>query len=209
MNGDNSSTPGQLALFLTRFPILSSIFIKLESFRLIDFIKMDVELLVPQLSSLMKLKCLSIGNYQRLMPFNIKPEDLFNENVVLPISLRSLAFPYQITDRWMETFNTTESLIERMHIHFIHMDFLFSFLQKFPHLRRLTAVLGGNEDIHSLNSMNFHRLRSLNVNLMHTVSRLDITIALFDEEYSCRFHSIVLRISFEMFHNFIHYLLKH
>lgn len=178
MNGDNSSTPGQLALFLTRFPILSSIFIKLESFRLIDFIKTDVELVVPQLSSLMKLKCLSIGNDQRLMPFNIKPEDLFNENVGLPISLRRLAFPYEINNQWMETFNTTESFIEQMHIHFIDMNFVFSFLQKYRHLKRLTAVLGGNEEMFNLssNSMNFHRLRSLNVNIIHTVSRLEIMI---------------------------------
>lgn len=172
LNGNNSSTPGQLVLFLSRFPSLSTIFIKLESFRLIDFTKNDVDYLLDELPTLIHLKCLSIGNYQRLMPFNINIESLFNENVDLPLSLRCLSFPYQITERWMETIGTIESFVQQIHVPFIQMDFLFLFLQKFPHLKRLTTVLGGIEDINLVlvnSSIEFHQLRSLNVNIMYTV----------------------------------------
>ena len=177
LSGDNSSTPGQFALFLSRFPSLSTIFTKLESFRLIDFTKVNVQLLLHQLPTLSHLKCLSIGNYQRLMPFNLKTEELFDEAVALPISLRSLAFPYQITNRWMETSDVAELFVEQMHIHLIHMDILSSFLQKFPYLKRLTAVLGSIEDVPlmmdniSPNVIKLHQLRSLNVNIIYTVSQ--------------------------------------
>lgn len=176
LNGNNSSTPGQLALFLARFPSLSNIFTKLETLRLNDFTKMDIQLVLPQLPTLKHLKCLSIGNYQRLMPSNLKTEELFDKAVVLPISLHSLSFPYEITNRWMETSGVAESFVQQMHIHLIHMDFLSSFLQKFPHLKCLTAVLGGIEEIHLLmaNPLSYatklHALRSLNVNIMHTAS---------------------------------------
>ena len=177
LSGDNSSTPGQLALFLSRFPSLSTIFTKLETLRLIDFTKVNVQLLLPQLPTLSHLKCLSIGNDQRLTSFNLNIAELFDEAVALPICLRSLAFPYQITNKWMKTYGSTKSFVEQMHIQWIHMDLLSSYLQKFPHLKRLTAVVGGIKEIHLLtanslsNATKFHALRSLNVNILHTVSR--------------------------------------
>jgi hypothetical protein len=174
--GDNSSTPGQVALFLSRFAFLATTFIRLESLKLLDFVKTDVQLLIPQLSMLNHLKCLSVGDYTRLMPFNVNTEELFNENVMLPITLRRLAFPYEICNQWIETCDITKSFVEQMHVHFIHMDSLSLFLQRFPHLKRLTAVLGSVDnnnppiDNMSQSTVTFHTLRYLNINIMETVS---------------------------------------
>ncbi|CAF3138393.1 unnamed protein product [Rotaria sp. Silwood2] len=121
--GDNSSIPGQLALFLTLFNSLANVFTKLESFKLIDYTKSD--------------------EYKRLMPFAINRIELFNENVILPISLHSLAFPYEVSNGWIQILNITISFIEQLHVHLIHMNVLSSFLQRFPYLKRLTAVITG------------------------------------------------------------------
>jgi hypothetical protein len=178
--GDNSSTPGQLALFLSRFAFLATIFIKLESLKLIDFTKMDVQLLVPQFPSLTHLKCLSVGEYKRLMPFNIDTNELFNEDVILPISLRSVAFPYEISNAWIQTSSTTKSFVEQMHAHAIHINSLSIFLQKFPVLKRLTAVLVDDNN-HNLQMENIlqstvivHALQCLNVNITQQVSTYHI-----------------------------------
>jgi hypothetical protein len=174
--GDNSSTPGQLALFLSRFTFLATTFIRLESLKLIDFVKTDVQLLIAHLPMLNHLKCLSVGDYTRLMPVNINTEELFNENVMLPITLRLLAFPYEISNQWIETCDITKSLVEQMHVHCIHMDSLSLFLQRFPHLKRLTAVLdsvnNNNPQIDNMSQsiVTFHALRYLNINIMETVS---------------------------------------
>lgn len=175
--GDNSSTPGQLTLFLSRFSLLSTTFIRLESLKLIDFAKTDVQLLIPQLPMLNHLRCLSVGDYKRLMPFNIIAEELFNENIMLPTTLWSLAFPYEISNQWIETCDTMKSFVEQIHIHFIHMDVLSLFLEKFPHLKRLTAVLGtvndNNLQMDNIlqSTLTFHTLSYLNLNITQTVSK--------------------------------------
>ncbi|CAF1480853.1 unnamed protein product [Rotaria sp. Silwood1] len=169
--GDNSSTPGQLTLFLTRFNALASVFIKLESFKLIDYTKSDVEILVPHFSMLSQLKCLSIGEYKRLMPFTIHTNELFNENVILPISLRSLAFPYEVSNEWIQTSSITTSFVEQLHVHHIHINALHSFLQSFSYLKRLTAVITGFNQNNLPVKNNFqsnvilHKLQYLNVNI--------------------------------------------
>ncbi len=174
--GDNSSTPSQLTLFLSRFNSLGTIFIKLESFKLLDFTKFDVQLLLPQLATLTHLKYLSIGDYKRLMPSFINTNELFNENMMLPISLHSLAFPYQISNEWIQTSNTMQSYVEQLHVHVIHMNSLSSFLQNFPHLKRLTTVLVdvNNDNLQMENmlqsSVTFDALRYLNVNITQHVS---------------------------------------
>jgi hypothetical protein len=174
--GDKSSTPGQLTIFLSRFGSLGSVFIKLESLKLIDFTKSDVQFLLPHFPGLIHLKQLSIGEYKRLMPFNINTDELFNENVVLPMSLRSLAFPYEVSNTWIQTPSTTISFVEQLHAHFIHMNSLSSFLQKFPHLKRLTAILSdaneNNLQIENLlqSKVTFHALKYLNINITHQVS---------------------------------------
>ncbi|CAF4682647.1 unnamed protein product, partial [Rotaria sp. Silwood2] len=173
--GDNSSTPGQLTLFLTRFNSLASLFTKLESFKLIDYTKLDVEILLPHFPLLTQLKCLSIGEYKRLMPFTINENELINENVILPMSLCTLAFPYEVSNEWIQTLNITTSFIERLHIHLIHMNVLFSFLQRFPYLKHLTAVLTGiNQNTLPIgntfqSNVILHRLRYLNVNITQNV----------------------------------------
>ncbi|CAF1009097.1 unnamed protein product [Rotaria sp. Silwood1] len=173
--GDYSSTPGQLTLFVSRFNSLASVFTKLESFKLTEYTKSDVEILLPHLSMLTQLKCLSIGEYKRLMPFTINRNELFNENVILPISLRSLAFPYEVSNEWFQPSSTTISFIEQLHVHLIHMNVLSSFLQRFPYLKRLTAVLTGISQntlrIGNIFQSNviLHRLRYLNVNITRRV----------------------------------------
>ncbi|CAF2745227.1 unnamed protein product [Rotaria sp. Silwood2] len=173
--GDNSSTPGQLTLFLTRFNSLASVFIKLESFKLIDYTKSDVEFLVPHFSMLSQLKCLSIGEYKRLMPFTIHTNELFNENMILPISLRSLAFPYEISNEWIQTSSITTSFVEQLHVHHIHINALYSFLQRFSYLKRLTAVIIGFNQNNLPVGNNFqsniilHKLQYLNVNITQQV----------------------------------------
>lgn len=189
--GDNSSTPGQLALFLSRFNILAKIFSKLESLKLIDFTKLDVQLLLPHLPALTHLKCLSVGEYKRLMPFNRNTHELFHENVLLPISLRWLAFPYEVSDEWIQTAGTMQSSVEQLHAHFIHMSSLSYFLQQFPHLKRLTAVLvddhNDNLEIENMlqSTITFHGLRYLNVN----IARLVRTYYFFLKTLSCFLYS--------------------
>ncbi|CAF1502753.1 unnamed protein product [Rotaria magnacalcarata] len=173
LSGDNSSTPGQVALFLSRFNSLAHFFVKLESFKLIDYTKADVEILLPQFPMLTKLKRLSMGEYERLMPFSVDSNELFNENVILPISLRSLAFPYEVTNQWIQTLSTTTSfMIEQMHCHLIHMNVFFLLLQRFPNLKRLTAVITGiNQDNLPMESIDcmLHGLRYLNINIAQQV----------------------------------------
>jgi hypothetical protein len=189
LGGDNSSTPGQLTLFLSRFNSLATIFIKLESFKLIDFTKMNVQLLLPQFPTLTHLKCLSIGEYKRLMPFTINTNELFNENIILPTSLRSLAFPYEISNEWIQT-SSTKSFVEQLHAHFVHMNSLSFLLQKFPHLKNLTAVLvdvNNNDNLQMENTLQAsvisHALRYLNVNIMRQVSRRSRFLKMFKELY--------------------------
>jgi hypothetical protein len=187
--GDNSSTPGQLTLFLSRFGFLGTIFIKLESFKLVDFTKMDVQLLLPKLLTLTHLRCLSIGEYKRLMPFTINTNELFNEDVILPISLRNVAFPYEISNEWIQTSSTQKSFVEQLHGHFIHMNSLPFLLQKFPHLKHLTAVLVdvSNDNLQMENTLQasviFHALRYLNVNITQQVSRRSLFLNMFKELY--------------------------
>jgi hypothetical protein len=174
--GDKSSTPGQLALFLSRFDSLATVFIKLESLKLIDFTKLDVQILLPHFPALTHLKCLSIGEYKRLMPFNINTDELFNENVVLPLSLRSLAFPYEVSNEWIQTSSVTISFVEQLHAHSIHITSLPSFLQMFPYLKRLTTVLSGvngnNLPIEDMlqSTVTLHPLKYLNINITQQVS---------------------------------------
>ena len=173
--GSNSSTPGLLSQFLMYFKSLGTIFIHLLSFTLVEFTKFDVETLVPHFHQLVYLRNLSIGGYTRLMPFNINTNELFQEHVVLPLSLRSLAFPYEISDRWIQTSNSTLS-IEQLHVNSIYIDTLISFIQRFPRLNRLTTVLSDRresdliaENISESNVM-FQSLRYLNLNIVSDVS---------------------------------------
>ncbi|CAF4802930.1 unnamed protein product, partial [Rotaria sp. Silwood2] len=144
--------------------------------KLIDYTKLDVEILLPHFPLLTQLKCLSIGEYKRLMPFTINENELINENVILPMSLCTLAFPYEVSNEWIQTLNITTSFIERLHIHLIHMNVLFSFLQRFPYLKHLTAVLTGiNQNTLPIgntfqSNVILHRLRYLNVNITQNVS---------------------------------------
>ncbi|CAF1182101.1 unnamed protein product [Rotaria sordida] len=174
--GDNSSTPGQLRLFLSRFNSLAQVFINLESIKLINYTKSDVEILLDHFPKFTRLKCLSIGEYKRLMPFTINRNDLFKEHVTVPISLRSLAFPYEISNEWIQTSNTLASLIEQLHIHLIHINVISLFLQRFPYLKRLTTVLTGINQNNLFMENNFqtnimlHRLQYLNVNITQQVA---------------------------------------
>lgn len=174
--GDDSSRPGQIRYFLSRFKSLATVFTKLESLKLIDFIKSDVEILLPHLPMMTQLKYLTIGGYKRLMPFDVNTNELFNQNVTLPISLRSLAFPYDVSDIGIQTLNRTISFIEQLHIHLIHMNVFSLYLQNFPYLKRLTAVVTGieNNDLLVQNSLQnnviFHGLKYLNVNITQEVN---------------------------------------
>jgi hypothetical protein len=168
--------PCQLGLFLSRFHSLATVFVKLESFKLVDFTKSNVEILLPHLPGLIHLKCLAIGDYKRLMPFAAHTHELFNENVALPTSLRSLAFPYEVSNEWIRTLSTTTSFVEQLHAHSIHINALPSFLQRFPHLKRLTTILSAiNQDnlqIENIfqSTVTFDTLRYLNVNITQHVS---------------------------------------
>jgi len=181
LGGDKSSTPGQVTLFLTHFDCLASVFVKLESFKLLDFTKSDVQSLLPYFPALTHLKCLSIGEYKCLMPFAVNTDELINENVILPISLRSLAFPYEVSNEWIETSNAI-SFVEQLHVHYIHMNSLSSFLQRFPHLKRLTAVFGNvngnNLQMENMLQSNvaFHALQYLHVNITQQVSKYHICV---------------------------------
>ncbi|CAF1116859.1 unnamed protein product [Adineta ricciae] len=152
-----------------------TIFVHLLSLKLVEFTKSDVEILVPHLHQFVYLRNLSIGEYTRFMPFNINTNELFQEHVVLPLSLRSLAFPYEISDRWIQTSNSTLS-IEQLHVTSLYMDTLISFMQRFPRLNRLTTVLSNPgeldliaENISGSNIM-FQSLRYLNLNIVSDVS---------------------------------------
>ncbi|CAF1159778.1 unnamed protein product [Adineta steineri] len=168
LNGDNSSTPGQLRHFLTRFNPLAKYFVKLESIKLLNSTKSDVENLVTHLSGLIHLKYLSIGDYKRLMPISINTDDLFDETIALPISLRSLAFPYKISNKWIQSLNVT-SFIEQLHVHLIHIDSISFFLQTYPNLKRLTAVLSGITENILQSPITFHSLQYLNINITQDV----------------------------------------
>ncbi|UJR24781.1 hypothetical protein I4U23_006155 [Adineta vaga] len=174
LSGSNSSTPGLLSQFLMNFNFSGSIFLNLESFKLIEFTKSDIESLTPHFSGFIHLKNLSIGEYTRLMPFVMNIDELYQENIILPISLRCLAFPYEISDQWIQTSNGI-SLVEQLHIHYIHINLLAIFLQRFPHIKRLTAVLDDvrepdllTDDIFRSTEI-FHTLRYLNVNIVSNV----------------------------------------
>lgn len=178
LSGNNdSSTPGQLQLFLSHFKPLAKFFTRLESFKLINYFKSDVEMLLPEFIMLNQLKQLSIGEYQRLVPFDIDSNALFQEHVTLPVHIRNLAFPYEISNTWLQTFNPTKSfLIERLHVHLIHMNALLSFLTIFPHLKRLDTIITGVDtstaqmQITSDANFSLHRLRYLNINITREVS---------------------------------------
>jgi hypothetical protein len=97
--------------------------------------------------------------------------------VVLPSSLRILVFPYEISNQWIETSDTTKSLVEQINVPFIHMDSLSPFLEKFPCLERLTAALGSINNYNNLqmdtmsqSPVIFHTLRYLNIDITQTVS---------------------------------------
>jgi hypothetical protein len=176
LNGNNSSTPGQLTLFLSRFHPLASVFTKLESFKLIDFNRSDVQTLLPYLPEFIHLKCLSIGDHTCLAPDVMSVDELFNEDVVLPTFLRSLAFPYEVSKEWIDISNRTTSYVQQLHAHLIHIDAFPSFFRRFSHLERLTAVIDdcnlyGSEEINLFHlSVMSHPLRYLNVNIAENVS---------------------------------------
>ena len=168
--GNNSSRPGQFSLLFSTF---SNNFPKLESLKLFDYSKTDVELLLSELNHLTHLKYLSIGDFQRLMPHPINRNELFNENIVFPENLTHLAFPHIISDTWFAKSNQLTSKIQRMHVHFIYMNCLILFLQKFPYLTHLTAVLSGDNTNNVFEDKNIFQslssLRYLNVNITPSV----------------------------------------
>jgi len=124
------------------------------------------------------------------MPFTINTNELFNENVILPISLRSLAFPYEMSNEWIQTSSTKKSFVVQLHAHFVHMNSLSFLLQKFPHLKSLTAVLvdvNNNDNLQMENTLQAsvisHALRYLNVNIMRQVSTRSLFLKMFKELY--------------------------